>query len=95
MDEKLDEIINNLFKTYDFNKNGTLDAKELEKFLNDTYVQAGRKPTNFSEVNDLIKNHDINKDGVIDMKEMKEIIKKKLNFIFETSLFLLMLPTFL
>lgn len=48
MDSKLEEIINSLFDKYDINKSGTLDPKEIEKFLNDVYIQAGRKPSNFS-----------------------------------------------
>ena len=79
MDSKLEEVVNNVFDKYDVNKNGTLDSKEIQKFLNDVYTQAGRKPSNFSEANDLVKHYDINKDGAIDKKQMKQIIKKIMN----------------
>jgi Ca2+-binding EF-hand superfamily protein len=78
-DKDLDHVVQHMFKKYDENKNGSLDVKEIEKFLNEAYAEVGRKPSNFSEAQDLVKMYDRNKDGTIDKKEFKEILKKILN----------------
>lgn len=67
MDRKaLGKIVDDLFAKYDLNKNGTIDVKQMQKFLTDAYTAAGKKPSNFAEAQDIIKNFDKNKDGVID-----------------------------
>lgn len=47
-DKDLDQVVQHMFKKYDENKNGSLDVKEIEKFLNEAYAEVGRKPSNFS-----------------------------------------------
>jgi Ca2+-binding EF-hand superfamily protein len=74
-------VVETLFRTYDYNKNGTLELKEVQKFLNDAYTHAGKKPCSASETNTLFKQYDANKDGVFDRKEFKEFLRKKLYYL--------------
>lgn len=66
MDKSLEEAVDQVFGTYDKNKNGKLEVKEIKNFLNDCYAKVGKKCSGFSEVTDLINTYDYNKNGVID-----------------------------
>ena len=67
-EEKINEVVENIFKKYDTDKNGRLDRKEMNKFLDEIYKAVNRPKTNFKEINDLMDKYDKNKDGGIDRK---------------------------
>lgn len=48
MDKNLQEAVDKVFVSYDKNKNGTLEVKEIENFLNDCYAKIGRKSSGLS-----------------------------------------------
>lgn len=70
-DADLKAHIDSIFKKYDKDKNGTLDRKELSKFLTDLYKVTGidRKVTE-KEASELIARVDVNSDGNMNKQEM-------------------------
>lgn len=77
--DKIDKMVEEMFKKYDLDQNGTLDPKELHKMLNEVYQAVGRPKTTVHEVKNILDQFDRNRDGGIDRKEMRAILLHMFN----------------
>jgi Ca2+-binding EF-hand superfamily protein len=79
-DAQLNEAVNAVFKQFDKDNSGTLDAAEVTALINAALknMNANRNATE-AEVAALIKNVDANSDGKINKDELLKIFKKVAN----------------
>ncbi len=70
-DEMLRHQIDHIFKKYDKDNSGTLDSKELAKFMTNLYKSMGlKREATQEDALELIRKVDINGDGKMNKYEM-------------------------
>ena len=71
IDRKLDDI----YRRYDINGDGSLNREETRKFLNDV-LRNSNQSVSESELNNFIEQADSNRDGKIQKNEIFELYKR-------------------
>lgn len=76
----LEKAVEAVFKSYDTDKSGTLEAQQVTNLINDALkqMQQSRKVTQ-AEVDQFIATVDSDKDKKINRAELLEIFKKVVN----------------
>lgn len=75
-DLTLQQYIDEVWRVYDGDKNGTLDINELHWFLNDLCARVGdSRRYSANEVTSIFKEADVNKDSRIDKTELFRFCK--------------------
>ncbi|XP_005989825.1 calcium and integrin-binding protein 1 [Latimeria chalumnae] len=73
------------FRIFDFDDDGTLDRKDLEKLVNCLTGETADTQLNSDEMNQLIKNileeSDIDKDGTVNLSEFQHVISRSPDFV--------------
>ncbi|NXL66146.1 CIB1 protein, partial [Chordeiles acutipennis] len=73
------------FRIFDFNDDGTLDRKDLEKLVNCLTGQGEESRLSNAEMEQLIQNileeSDIDKDGTINLSEFQHVVSRSPDFV--------------
>ncbi|XP_054692556.1 calcium and integrin-binding protein 1 [Grus americana] len=73
------------FRIFDFNDDGILDRKDLEKLVNCLTGQGEESPLSDAEMEQLIRNileeSDIDKDGTINLSEFQHVVSRSPDFV--------------
>jgi Ca2+-binding EF-hand superfamily protein len=67
--------VSDAFIKYDFNKDGTLDLKEVEILMNDCFRKKGERKVTEEDVRIFFERVDVDKDGRITREEMEEMMR--------------------
>ncbi|CAG9316384.1 unnamed protein product [Blepharisma stoltei] len=71
-DHRDDSKLHDLFRLFDLNGNGTIEATELQAVM--SQVSGERIPE--EEIRDMIREADANKNGVIEFNEFIEVMRR-------------------
>ena len=82
-DELLKEITKMAFDSVDYDKNGHIDSKELEKIISQISSDMGAEPPTKEDVKEILKNLDENNSGYIEFEEFTKLIKNILTALTE------------
>lgn len=74
MDKKeINSIVEEIWRFYDKDKNGTLEGKELTKFFEDIF-KISRDSIFMKDTKKIIEMIDLNSDGRLSKEELKKIL---------------------
>lgn len=71
----VEEMANHIFDFFDKDKSGTMDTKEVQAMLEETYRGLNRQVSQ-QDIADTIKYMDVNGDGTVTKAEYVALVKK-------------------
>ena len=83
--DMINNIVDDVFETYDADKNKIIDMDELKVFMTNVYAQAKMPMPTDATVKKAFDDADANKNGVLEKEEMPKLVKDMLTLALENA----------